>query len=181
VPLVALAGVLSSLAADAGYVVLIPLAALLFRQAGRSPLTGIAVAFAGVSGGFSANLLLGPVDALLAGISTEAARTLDPTATVSAAANYWFMLASVVLVVGVVTLVTTKNHRLSNRLSGAGANQRRPHPDQLHRALRTCLPDGDRAACPARRRTAAAPGNRRTAQLAVHARDCHYHSRWALP
>jgi aminobenzoyl-glutamate transport protein len=107
VPLVALAGVLSSLAADAGYVVLIPLAALLFRQAGRSPLTGIAVAFAGVSGGFSANLLLGPVDALLAGISTEAARTLDPTITVSAAANYWFMLASVVLVVGLVTLVTT--------------------------------------------------------------------------
>lgn len=106
VPLVALAGVFSSLAADAGYVVLIPLAGLLFQQAGRSPRIGIAVAFAAVSGGFSANLLIGPIDALLAGISTEAARTLDPQAEVSAAANYWFMLASSVLVVTVITLVT---------------------------------------------------------------------------
>lgn len=106
VPLVAFAGVLSSIAADAGYVVLIPLAALLFQRAGRSPLTGIAVAFAGVSGGFSANLLLGPIDALLAGISTEAARTLQPDSTVGAAANYWFMLVSTVLVTVVVTLVT---------------------------------------------------------------------------
>lgn len=104
-PLVAFAGVLSSMAADAGYVVLIPLAALLFQRAGRSPLTGIAVAFAGVSGGFSANLLLGPIDALLAGISTEAARSLDPQLTVSAAANYWFMLASTVLVTLVITVV----------------------------------------------------------------------------
>ena len=108
VPLVALAGVLSSMAADAGYVVLIPLAALLFQQAGRSPRIGIAVAFAAVSGGFSANLLLGPIDALLAGISTEAARTLDPHAHVSAAANYWFMLVSTLLVVTVITLVTRR-------------------------------------------------------------------------
>ena len=106
VPLVAFAGVLSSIAADAGYVVLIPLAALLFQRAGRSPLTGIAVAFAGVSGGFSANLLLGPIDALLAGISTEAARTLQPDSSVGAAANYWFMLVSTVLVTAVITLVT---------------------------------------------------------------------------
>jgi aminobenzoyl-glutamate transport protein len=108
VPLVAFAGVLSSIAADAGYVVLIPLAALLFQRAGRSPLTGIAVAFAGVSGGFSANLLLGPVDALLAGISTEAARTLDPDSEVGAAANYWFMLASTLLVTLVITLVSRR-------------------------------------------------------------------------
>lgn len=107
-PLVAFAGVLSSIAADAGYVVLIPLAALLFQQAGRSPLTGIAVAFAGVSGGFSANLLIGPVDALLAGISSEAARTLDDQAIVSASSNYWFMLVSTVLVVLVVSLVTRR-------------------------------------------------------------------------
>ncbi len=106
VPLVAFAGVLSSIAADAGYVVLIPLAALLFQRAGRSPLTGIAVAFAGVSGGFSANLLLGPIDALLAGISTEATRTLEPDSTVGAAANYWFMLVSTVLVTVVITLMT---------------------------------------------------------------------------
>ena len=65
-------GILSSIGFDSGYVVLIPLAALIFKAAGRSPLAGIAAAFAGVSGGYSANLVLGPVDAILAGISTEA-------------------------------------------------------------------------------------------------------------
>lgn len=104
-PVVAFAGVLSSMAADAGYVVLVPLAALLFQQAGRSPLIGIAVAFAGVSGGFSANVLIGPVDALLAGISTEAAALVAPEQAVRASANYWFMLASTVLVTAVVSAV----------------------------------------------------------------------------
>lgn len=105
VPVVAFAGVMSSLAADAGYVVLIPLAAMLFRRAGRAPALGIAVAFAAVSGGYSANLLLGPVDALLAGLSTEAARLVHPDALVPASANYWFTIASTFLVVAVVSVV----------------------------------------------------------------------------
>ena len=108
VPVIALAGVLSSMAVDAGYVVLIPLAAILFQLAGRHPLAGIAAAFAAVSGAFSANLLVGPVDALLAGISTEAARLENPDALVTATANYWFMLASSVLVTLLVTLVTVR-------------------------------------------------------------------------
>lgn len=102
---VAFAGVMSSIAADAGYVVVIPLAGLLFQRAGLPPLAGIACAFAGVSGGFSANLLIGPVDALLAGIASEALRTLDADAHVAVTANYYFMAVSVVLVTGVVTLV----------------------------------------------------------------------------
>jgi len=101
-------GVMSSLAADAGYVVLIPLAALLFQAAGRHPLAGIAAAFAGVSGGYSANLLLGPFDAILAGISTEAARLVEPAYSVSIAANYWFMIASVFLVSALATIVTAR-------------------------------------------------------------------------
>ena len=105
---VVFAGVMSSLAADAGYVVLIPLAALLFHAAGRHPLAGIAAAFAGVSGGYSANLLLGPFDALLAGISTEAARMIDPEASVSIAANYGFMVASVLLISVIATWVTSR-------------------------------------------------------------------------
>ena len=105
---VVFAGVMSSLAADAGYVVLIPLAALVFQAAGRHPLAGIAAAFAGVSGGYSANLLLGPFDAVLSGISTEAARLIDPAADVSIAANYWFMIVSVFLVSGLATLVTAR-------------------------------------------------------------------------
>lgn len=105
---VAFAGVMSSIAFDAGYVVLIPLAGLLFKLAGRSPLAGIATAFAGVSGGYSANLLLGPVDAVLAGLSTEAAHIVDPARTVSAAGNYWFIIASTVLVTVLISLVTVR-------------------------------------------------------------------------
>lgn len=106
--LVVLAGVLSSLAADSGYVVLIPLAGIIFHAAGRHPLAGIAAAFAGVSGGYSANLLIGPLDALLAGLSTEAAALVDSRYEVNAAANYYFMLASTLLVTLVATLVTER-------------------------------------------------------------------------
>ncbi len=105
---VVMAGVLSSLAADTGYVILIPLAALVFKQVGRNPLTGIAAAFAGVSGGFSANLLVGPVDAILAGISTEAAALIDPAYTVNAAGNYYFLVISTIIISVVVTVVTEK-------------------------------------------------------------------------
>ncbi len=106
--MVVLAGVLSSIAADVGYVVLIPLAAMIFKSAGRNPLVGIAAAFAGVSGGYSANLLIGPLDALLAGISTEAAMLVAPGYKVSAMANYYFMLVSTLLVSLVGSWVTDK-------------------------------------------------------------------------
>ncbi len=105
---VVFAGVLSSIAADAGYVVLVPLAGMLFANAGRNPLAGIAAAFAGVSGGFSANLLLGPVDAMLSSISTEAARIIDPDYRVELTANYWFMATSTLLITLIGTWVTEK-------------------------------------------------------------------------
>ena len=103
---VVLAGVLSSLAADTGYVVLIPLAGIVFASANRNPITGIAAAFAGVSGGYSANLLIGSLDALLGGISTQAAQLLVPTYEVSAAANYYFIVVSTLVISVVGTLVT---------------------------------------------------------------------------
>jgi aminobenzoyl-glutamate transport protein len=105
---VVLAGVLSSLAADSGYVVLIPLAALVFHAAGRHPVAGIAAAFAGVSAGFSANLLIGPLDAILAGLSTEAVRLVDPAWEVTAAGNWWFILVSTFLIAAVGTVVTER-------------------------------------------------------------------------
>lgn len=105
---VVLAGVLSSLAADTGYVVLIPLAGLIFAGAGRNPVAGIAAAFAGVSGGFSANLLIGPIDAILAGISTEAASLVQGNYVVNAAGNYYFMIVSTLLVAIIGTWVTEK-------------------------------------------------------------------------
>lgn len=106
--IVVLTGILSSLAMDTGYVVLIPLAALVFISVGRHPLAGIAAAFAGVSGGFSANLMIGPVDAILAGISTEAAALVNPGYEVNAAANYYFIVVSTILVAIIGTWVTEK-------------------------------------------------------------------------
>ena len=73
-PIVVLAGMMGNLAADAAYVVLIPLAGIVFHAAGRHPIAGIAAAFAGVSGGFSANLLPGQLDALLFGIPRPASK-----------------------------------------------------------------------------------------------------------
>lgn len=106
--LIVLCGVLSSLAADTGYVILIPLAALIFRAMGRHPLIGIAAAFAGVSGGYSANFLITPIDALLAGVSTEAAQLTAPDYQVTPAANYYFMVVSTLLIALVGTWVTNR-------------------------------------------------------------------------
>lgn len=105
---VVFAGVNSSMAVDAGYIVLVPLGAMIFAAVGRHPLAGFAAGFAGVSGGFSANLLITSLDPLLAGISTEAARLIDPTYEVNSTANYYFMMASVVLLTVIGTWVTAK-------------------------------------------------------------------------
>ncbi|MGP4944238.1 AbgT family transporter [Pseudoalteromonas nigrifaciens] len=102
------AGIMSNTAAELGYVVLIPLAAVIFHSLGRHPLAGIAAAFGGVSGGYSANLLLGTVDPLLSGITQEAARIIDPAYTVGAEANWYFMMVSTFLISGLGYLVTEK-------------------------------------------------------------------------
>jgi aminobenzoyl-glutamate transport protein len=102
------AGVMSNMASDVGYVLLVPMGALIFMSVGRHPIAGLAAAFAGVSGGFSANLLLGTIDPLLAGISQEAARIIDPSYTVSPACNYYFMVVSTFLIATTGTWVTEK-------------------------------------------------------------------------
>jgi aminobenzoyl-glutamate transport protein len=101
-------GVMSSMAADAGYVVLTPLGAVLFAGLGRHPIAGLAAAFAGVSGGFSANLFLTSLDPLLSGLSTTSAQILDPTYVVQASANYYFMVVSVFFVTFAGTWVTNR-------------------------------------------------------------------------
>jgi aminobenzoyl-glutamate transport protein len=101
-------GVLSNMASEIGYVLLVPLAAIIFISVGRHPLAGLAAAFAGVSGGYSANLLLGTIDPLLAGISQEAARIIDPAYTVNAAANFYFMFVSTFLITFLGTWVTER-------------------------------------------------------------------------
>lgn len=90
-------GIMSSMALDAGYVVLPPIAAALYIAAGRSPLAGIAAVFAGISAGFSANLLVTALDPLLSGLTQTAAQILVPDYQVAVTANWWFMLVSTVL------------------------------------------------------------------------------------
>ena len=105
-PTIFFVGVMSSLGLDAGYVVLPPVAAALYVAAGRSPLVGIAAVFAGVSAGFSANLFITSLDPLLAEFSTAGARLIDPDYAVAATANWWFMIASSVLLTTVGWAVT---------------------------------------------------------------------------
>ena len=100
-PMVILVAIISHTAADAGYVVVIPLAAAIFHAAGRNPLAGIAAAFAGVSGGFSANFIPSALDPLLQGITQEAGRVVDPDLLVNPLCNWFFMSASSLLVMGV--------------------------------------------------------------------------------
>lgn len=100
------AGVMSNAASEVGYVVIVPLGAAIFHSLRRHPLAGLAAAFAGVSAGYSANLLIGTVDPLLAGITQEAARMIDPRYEVHPAVNWYFMAASVPLITLLGTWVT---------------------------------------------------------------------------
>ena len=102
------AGLVSHLASEAGYVILIPLGAMIFHALGRHPMAGLAAAFVGVSGGFGANFLIGSIDPILAGISESAARMIIPDIVVNPAVNYYFMFASGFLVILVGTWVTEK-------------------------------------------------------------------------
>ena len=100
------AAVISNTASEMGYVVLVPLAAVIFYSMGRHPLAGLACAFACVSGGYSANLLIGTIDPLLAGLTQEAANLIDPDYQVHAAVNWYFMIISTFMITIVGTFVT---------------------------------------------------------------------------
>lgn len=105
---VVFAGILSNIASGLGYVLIIPLGGIIFHSIGRHPIAGMAAAFAGVSGGYSANLLIGTIDPLLAGLTTEAARILDETYYVQPTANYYFMAASTFIIAFAGTWVTNR-------------------------------------------------------------------------
>ena len=100
------AGIISNTASEVGYVVLIPLAGAIYYALGRHPLAGMAAAFAGVSAGYSANLLIGTIDPLLAGITEEAAQLIDADYTVVATANWYFMFASTFLIAAIGSAVS---------------------------------------------------------------------------
>ncbi|OON97331.1 MAG: aminobenzoyl-glutamate transporter [Candidatus Epulonipiscioides saccharophilum] len=108
VPMTVFLGIMSNVASDAGYVVLIPLGALIFLAYGRHPIAGIVAAFAGVSGGFSANLLVGTLDPMLSELTNEAIKLIDPTQMINPTANYFFMIVSTFLITFLGTIITTK-------------------------------------------------------------------------
>jgi aminobenzoyl-glutamate transport protein len=107
-PMLVLVALMSHSAGDTGYVLIIPLGAVMFSAAGRHPLLGITAAFAGVSGGFSANFLPSSLDPLLQGFTQKAAQIIDPAVEVNPLCNYWFMTASSILIVGVGWYVTDR-------------------------------------------------------------------------
>ncbi len=101
-------GVMSSIAADAGYLVLVPLAAAAYLSVGRHPLAGLAASFAGVAAVFSVNIFVKPLDGILVGITNDAIALMTPGRTVSLTANLWFSIASVVLLTVVVSVISDK-------------------------------------------------------------------------
>jgi len=105
---IVLAGVLSSIGEGVGYVVLIPLGAMIYHAIGRHPMAGLAAAFCGVSGGFGANVLIGANDTILAGLSETAAQFLDATASVNPTVNYYFMIVSTFMITAIGTWITEK-------------------------------------------------------------------------
>jgi aminobenzoyl-glutamate transport protein len=101
-------GIMSSIAADAGYLVLVPLAAAAYLSVGRHPLAGLAASFAGVAAVFSVNIFVKPLDGILVGITNDAIALLSPGRTVSLTSNLWFSIASVLLLTVVVALVSDR-------------------------------------------------------------------------
>ena len=107
-PAVALVAMMGNLAADAAYVVLIPLAGVIFAAAGRHPIAGITAAFAGVSGGFSANLLPGQLDALLFGVTEASVVAMVPDWTMNIVGNWYFIAAMTFIFMPVIWFVTDR-------------------------------------------------------------------------
>ena len=99
-------GVISSVASDAGYLVFIPLGAAAFLSLGRHPLAGLAAAYAGVAGVFGVNILIVPIDGILTEITNDAIHLLDPTRSIALTANFYFAVASSLVLIVIVSLVS---------------------------------------------------------------------------
>lgn len=143
-PMIILIGIVSHSAVDAGYVLVIPLGGVIFYAAGRHPLAGIAAAFAGVSGGFSANFVPSALDPMLQGISQAGAQLLDPTITLNPLNNYFFTAISSILITGLGWFITDKivEPKLqANKLDGdlSDLPTMDPLTDKERKALRFAL------------------------------------------
>lgn len=107
-PVLILVAIISHTAVDAGYVLVIPLGGMIFYAAGRHPLAGIAAAFAGVSGGFSANFIPSAIDPMIMSFTQVAAEMMDETIQLNPLNNWYFTAASSFLVIAVGWWLTDK-------------------------------------------------------------------------
>lgn len=101
-------GILANMAGDAGFIVLPPIAAMVFASVGRHPIAGMAAAYASVAGGFSANLIVNMLDALLAGFTQSSAQLVDSDFIANPAMNWYFLAASCLIIVPIAVFVTEK-------------------------------------------------------------------------
>ncbi len=106
--ILAFVGIVSSIAADAGYLVLIPLGGVAFLSVGRHPLAGLALGFAAVAGAFTVNMLIKPLDAVLVEFTNDAIQLVNPDLSIGLASNLWFSIASVAFLTVLVTLITER-------------------------------------------------------------------------
>jgi aminobenzoyl-glutamate transport protein len=143
-PMLIAVAVVSHTAADAGYVLVIPLGGVIFMAAGRHPLAGIAAAFAGVSGGFSANFVPSALDPMLSGISQAAGQLIDPALGVNPLNNWYFTATSSILVIAIGWYLTDRV--IEPRLAGTALDGElsEPVPERAlepreRRALRWAL------------------------------------------
>ena len=136
-----LLGVLSSVASDAGYLVLIPLGAAAFKSVGRNPLAGIAAAFAGVAAGFGVNVLITPLDGVLTEITNDSTRLGERRCPIDLAANLYFGIGSTILVTFVLTFLTTRI--VEKRLGALGSRRPRRGLGDGRRGAPEVSPEAD--------------------------------------
>lgn len=106
--ILAFVGILASIAADAGYLVLIPLAGIAYLAVGRHPLAGLALGFAAVAGAFTVNMLIKPLDAVLVEFTNDAAHLVDPNRSIGLASNVWFSIASVLFLTVIIAFISDR-------------------------------------------------------------------------
>ena len=139
--IIVLIGILSSIATDAGYLVLIPLAAAAFHSMGRHPLAGLAAGFAGVGPAFGVNLLIAPIDGIMTEVANESISLVDPSRTIEVTANFFFAVVSTFFLAIIITVMTEKiiEPRLGAYTGDAVAEGTDEVPADERRGLRYAL------------------------------------------
>ena len=139
--IIVLIGILSSVATDAGYLVLIPLAAAAFHSMGRHPLAGLAAGFAGVGAAFGVNILIAPIDGIMTEVANESIALVDPSRTIDVTANWFFAVVSTFFLAIMITIMTEKviEPRLGPYAGDAVAEPTDVVPTRRRRGLRFAL------------------------------------------